>query len=200
MIDTSTKIADLLNRAPLTIQEVATELGISRNSAHQQIRKLEAAGVIEKQELRMSNTAGKPAYRYQTAAGQEDVNSTAYKPVLDVLMQALSAGLPENKRLELFENSGRALAKASDLKPGGDTKANIEKAVDAVNALGAMAEYSRKGRIHRVSCHSCPVATMVHREPLTCSMVAAFFAEATGKKVTVECKKEHTVVCGFKFS
>lgn len=197
---TSSKITDLLNRAPLTIQEIATELGISRNSAHLQVRKLEAEGVVEKQELRMSKSAGKPAYQYRTTAGNEDAHSLAYKPVMDILIQTLSADLPENKRRELLENTGRALARTNGLQAGGNPATDIQKAVNTVNSMGASAEFTSKGKTNYVTCHSCPVATMVHREPLTCQMVGAFFSEATGRKVTVQCKKNGTVVCGFKFS
>ena len=69
------KITDLLNRQALTIPELAAELGISRNSTHLQVRKLEAAGVLEKLVLQMSSSAGRPAYQYRTAAGGEDVHS-----------------------------------------------------------------------------------------------------------------------------
>ena len=197
---TENKITDLLNRQPLTIPELAEKLGISRNSVHLQVRKLEAAGAIEKQDLRMSSAAGKPAFQYRTTAGGEDVHSSAYKPVLDSLVKTISANLPQKDRLKLFENAGRSMAQASGLSPGDDVNESIRKSVEAVNALGAMAEMTTKGKNCYVSCHSCPVATIVHHEPMTCHMVAAFFAEASGKKVSVECKRNGTVVCGFKFN
>ncbi|MFK7995818.1 MAG: helix-turn-helix transcriptional regulator [Granulosicoccus sp.] len=197
---TTNKITDLLNRSPLTIQELATELGISKNSAHVQVRKLEAAGVIVKHEQRHPNGAGKPAYQYKTSAGHEDVHSTAYKPVLDVLMQTISTDFPEKGRLQLLEKTGRSLAKASGLQPGPNLTVSIQQSVDTVNSLGATAELTKKGKNHYVVCHSCPVATLVHKEPLTCHMVASFFAEASGREVSVQCKKNGTVVCGFKFS
>jgi len=49
-----------------------------------------------------------------------------------------------------------------------------------------------------ISCHSCPVAAMVHEEPLTCDMVAAFFSEASGLRVQVDCRRNGAVVCGFR--
>lgn len=199
-MSTSQKITNLLNRAPLTIQELATELGISRNSAHLQVRKLEAAGIVEQLEPATTKAAGKPAYRYRTTAGNEDSHSSAYKPLLEVLMQTLSTDLPENKRIELLENSGRALARAAGLQPTKDVTADIRQSLKVVNSLGAMAELSSSGKVNTVTCHSCPVATLVHQEPLTCQLVAAFFAEATDRKVSVHCKKNGTVVCGFRFS
>ncbi len=197
---TTNRITDLLNKKPLTIPELAGELGISRNSAHLQIRKLEAGGIVEKHEQRISGTAGKPAYAYRTTAGSEDVHSIAYKPVLEMLIQTMSADLAESERLAMFKKTGRSLAKASGLKPGPEVSTAIQKAVDAVNNLGAMAEHSVKGKYNYVTCHSCPVAALVHNEPMTCQLVAAFFAQASGKKVSVECKKDGTVVCGFKFT
>ena len=185
----------------MTIQQLATALGISRNSVHLQIRKLEAEGVVRKQEPQLSSRAGKPAYRYKTTAGNEDVHSVAYRPLLDVLMQTISADLPDKDRLRILEKTGRSLAKSSGLQAGSnsDIKSDIQKAVDAVNSLGATAVLSSKGKINTVSCHSCPVATLVHREPMTCKLVAAFFSEASGRKVSVQCKKDDTVVCGFTF-
>lgn len=182
----------------MTIQELSEQLGISRNSTHVQVRKLEAAGIIEKQELRMSNAAGKPAYEYRTSPGSEDVHSTAYKTVLDALTRTLGEELSESKRLELLEKTGRSLARSSGLEPGDDVVADIQRAVDAVNSLGAMAKLETNGEEKHISCYSCPVATMVHHEPLTCKMVAAMFSEASGRKVSVTCKKNETVVCGFE--
>ncbi|OED36422.1 hypothetical protein AB833_27820 [Chromatiales bacterium (ex Bugula neritina AB1)] len=198
-MDTTNKITDLLNRSALTVQELAAELGISRNSTHLQVRKLEAAGIIERTEQRLSSNAGKPAYQYKTVAGNEDVHSSAYKPVLDMLIQTISKDLPERERISLLEKTGRSLAKASGLQPVADITTNIQRSVDVVNSLGAMAELTTKGTRNTVSCHSCPVATLVHHEPLTCRLVAAFFAEASGREVTVQCKKNGTVVCGFNF-
>jgi len=197
---TTKKITNLLNQQPLTIPELAAELGISRNSAHLQVRKLEAAGVVEKLELQISNRAGKPAYQYRTTIGSEDVHSSAYKPVLDSLVKTINANLPQDERLSIFEDAGRSLAKANDLYPGDDVVVAIQKSVDTVNALGAMADVTTKGGNVYVSCYSCPLATMVHHEPMTCQLVAAFFSEASGKKVSVDCKKNATVVCGFKFN
>jgi len=196
---TTNKITNLLNKKPFTIQELATELGISRNSVHLQIRKLEAAGVVEKLAQRMSASAGKPAYQYRTSVGQEDVHSSAYKPVLDMLVKTIGEDLSDARRLKLFEETGRSLAKASGLKPGDDLRADIQKSIDAVNSLGAMAELTATGSSTSISCHSCPLATLVHHEPMTCCLVAAFFSEASGQDVSVECRKEGTVVCRFRF-
>lgn len=193
------KITNLLNRKPLTINELAMELGISRNSVHLQVGKLEAAGIIEKRNRSQSSGAGKPAYYYRTAGGSEDSFSAAYKPVASGLIETISKDLPESERVKLLEKAGRSMARSAELSPTADFYNDIQKSVDAANALGAMAELTAKKKKPYVSCHSCPVASLVHTDPLMCRMVAAFFSEATGKKVSVKCKHDRAVVCGFSF-
>ena len=197
---TAQKITNLLNRKERTINELATDLGISRNSVHLQVGKLEAAGIVEKFERDKPAGAGKPAYRYRTVAGSEDSFSSAYKPVLSGLIQVISTDLPESARRELLEKTGRTLARDAGLEPTQNFGVDLQKSIDAVNALGAMAELKRKQNEAYVSCHSCPVATLVHADPLVCRMVAAFFSEATGKRVCVQCRHQGSVVCGFSFN
>ncbi len=194
---TPKKIVDLLNRKAWTVNEIAKELSISRNAAHLQISKLEAMGIVEKNTQRPPKGAGKPAHEFRTVAGYEDAFSTAYRPLIDVLIQTMANNLSTNERLNLFEKTGRALAKNAGLQPSHDVLKDIQNAIIKVNSLGAMAELNCENDENYISCHSCPVATLVHKEPLTCDLVASFFSEATGNKVTVKCNRDKTVVCGF---
>lgn len=193
------KITNLLNRKELTVNELARELGISRNSVHLQVSKLEAAGIVEKFHRDQPSGAGKPAYVFRLVTGNEDSFSSAYKPVLSGLIETISADLPRKERTQLLEKTGRSLARNAGLTPGPNLDANVRKSVNAVNTLGAMAELTHKDKKPYVSCHSCPVATLVHTDPLVCRLVAAFFSEATGKHVAVQCRHEGSVVCGFSF-
>ncbi|MGH1365978.1 MAG: helix-turn-helix transcriptional regulator [Calditrichia bacterium] len=195
-MNTSQKIINLLNRKERTVSELAKELGISRNSVHLQVSKLEATGIVKKFQAEHQSGAGKPARCYRVAGGKEDSFSSAHKPVLNGLIQTI-AELPEQQRLKILENAGRSMAKQAGLAPTGNLVADTQKAVEAVNKLDAMAELSQKDKQPYISCHSCPVATLVHTDPLVCKLVAAFFAEATGQPVNVQCQHEETVVCGF---
>jgi len=115
------------------------------------------------------------------------------------MVQSISSSLPEENRIKLFEETGRALAKANDLNPSQNLDADIQKSLKAVNSLGAMAELIEKDKNPYISCHSCPVGTLVHTDPLVCRLVAAYFSEVTGQEVSVKCQHEETLVCGFSF-
>ena len=173
---TSNRIINLLNRDSMTVAELATELGITRNSVHLQITRLEAAGLLERLQQRRSNNAGKPAYEYRTVAGSEDTYSSAYKSVLESLMQVLAVELPIERRQLLLQQAGQLLARNAGLQPAGNIDTDLKHAVDAVNSLGAMAEITDNDNHLIVTSYSCPVATSVRSEPETCSLVAAFFS------------------------
>lgn len=216
-MDTARKITDLLNRKAATVSELATALGISRNSAHLQVTKLEASGFIEKFRPELKGGVGKPAYHYRLMPGGEDAFSSAYKAILTGMIDVLSAELPETTRVNILAHTGKLLAKTAGLIPTGNRDADTRRALDVVNEMGALAEMhtedydsedddsehdnsenddSKADRI-AVNCHSCPVASLVHKDPKVCNLVAAFFAEATGAQATVQCRHGRTVICGF---
>jgi len=197
-MNTEQKITNLLNKEPMTINELAQILAISRNSVHQQVSRLEASGTVKKVEKRAAVQAGKPAYQYRTVGGNEDKYSNAYKPLMAALIEVVSTDISESQRVSLFENTGRHLAQSAGLQPTNEFKTDLQKSVDSVNALGAMAEVECAENGASITCYSCPVGTLVHKEPLTCQLVAAFFSEAVGRKVAVRCQRDETVVCGFE--
>ena len=104
-MNTPQKIINLLNQNPLTVSQLAEVLGISRNSVHLQVTRLEASGTIEKCLERISDGAGKPATQYRTAVGGEDTYSTAYKPIVDAMLSAISEDFPEKQRLKLLKKN-----------------------------------------------------------------------------------------------
>lgn len=196
---TAQRILNLLNRAPLSVSELAAQLRVSRNTAHVHVSKLEAAGAVEKVERSSSRRVGKPAFAYRTTGRHEDAFSVAYKPVLGSLVEALGSQLDREARGALLEQAGRLLAVGSGLTPSADFDADLERALAAVNALGAMAERSCDGEAPAVQCHTCPIGSLVHQEPSMCSLVASFFSAATDRPVTVVCRRGETVICGFSF-
>ncbi len=197
-MSTAQRILNLLNRNDLSVSELAAQLGISRNSVYVQIAKLEAAGAVEKVRRETANRVGKPAFQYRAAARHEDAYSLAYKPVLSGLVEAIEAQLSEEESGQLLRDAGRYLARASGLAPTSNFDSDLQRALDAVNALGAMAERA-DSEGPAVRCHTCPIATLVHKAPAMCGLVASFFAEATATSVTVRCRRDETVVCGFSF-
>ncbi len=197
VMNTRSLILNLLNRRPRTINELAGELQISRNSTHLQVVRLEAEGRVVKGSRRSGQGVGKPAYEYRIAAGAEDSYSGAHKPVLDALLNVLSTELPGESRVSLLQKTGEQMAIDASLQPVGEPERDLQNAVEVVNSLGAMAELSQSDSTLSVISHSCPIASMVHAQPDSCALVAQFFSSATGKLVVSKCKRDPSLVCRF---
>lgn len=195
-MDTRSKILNLLNRQPSSVNELARQLGISRNSTHVHVSHLESAGLI-RGKLRKEKTAGKPAKIYSVTAGAEDTYSRAHRPVLDALLSTITTELPSKEKINLLKKTGRAIAESARLVPTGKTDTDLKKAVAVVNELGAMAEISASQNQLCVTSYSCPIGSAVHNHPESCTLVESFFSCATGKKVTGKCRIDDTVVCHF---
>lgn len=196
---TAQKILNLLNREASSISELAARLGISRNSVYVQVTKMEAAGMIEVAGGESPKRVGKPAVRYRVAARHEDSFSAAYKPVLSGLVEAMRGRLAKEDRDRILQETGKILASASGLEPSLDLESDLDRALEAVNTLGAMAELSTDGGTPWIRCHTCPIATLVHQDASVCQLVASFFSAATDRPVEVRCRRKGTVVCGFSF-
>ena len=197
LMNTRSLILNLLNRRARTINELATELQISRNSTHLQVTRLEAEGRVVKGERRSGQGVGKPAYEYQLAAGAEDSFSGAHKPVLDALLSVISSELPRDNRVSLLRKAGAQMAIDAGLTPVGKPEQDLQNAVGVVNSLGAMAELNRSDTALSVISHSCPIASMVHSQPESCELVAQLFTQATGRTVVSRCKRDPSLICQF---
>ena len=195
-MNTPSRILNLLNRQPSSTNELAKQLGISRNSTHVHVSKMESDGLVTAQ-IRSENVAGKPAKVYSVTPGAEDTYSRAHRPVLDALLSTINDELPPKVKINLLKKTGHAIAESASLTPTGNAEIDLKKAVDVVNELGANAEISSDKNQLYVTSYSCPIGSAVHAQPDTCKLVESFFDHATGKKVTSKCKLDNTLVCRF---
>ncbi len=196
-MSTQAKILNLLNRQPYTVIELANALEITRNSAHLQIAKLEASGLIQKMDRRRVESAGKPAFEYQIVEGSEDTFSDAYKPLVGSIVEVLEQEMSLEGRKKIFHKAGVEMAIKAGLTGSGDAKSNLDRAVAVLNSLGAMAEVEETGDHLTLSSFSCPVAASVRADTQTCNLVAAFLGKATSSRVVSKCKKEGNLICQF---
>ena len=196
-MNTASLILNLLNRRASTVNELAAELGISRNSTHLQVVRLEAEGRVVKGARRSAHGAGKPAQEYCIADGAEDSFSAAHKPVLAALLNAMTRQLSRDRRVALLQAAGAQMAADANLQPSGVAERDLQRAVDVVNSLGAMAELQASDAALSVVSHSCPIGSIVHRQPDSCALVAEFFSQATGRQVVSRCRRDSSLVCRF---
>ena len=190
------QVIGLLRRAPLTVEELGTALGVTKNAVRSQLASLERDGIVRQHGLRRGG--GKPAYSYTLKAEFEPVLSRAYIPMLVRLLRHLAERLPQDQLAELMREVGRGWA--GELPTlAGEPHAKAARASDLLNELGGVTEVEEDGRCWLIRGYSCPLALAVRENNHVCGAIQTLLERYTGEPVVERCERgnEH-VRCRFE--
>ena len=102
-----------LRRGPLTVQELAQALQLTRNAIRSHLSILERDGLVQRAGKRRG--AGKPSNLFELTEPAEELFSQAYAAVLRHLLNVLREQLPAGGLDELLTEVGRRMAQAHGL-------------------------------------------------------------------------------------
>ena len=104
---TAGRIMSLLRRRPMTVDDLASSLGVSGNAIRPQLAVLERDGLVRQSGIRRG--ASKPARTYVLSREAEMLFSRAYVPVLTELLHVLATTLAPGEFNRLMRDVGRRL-------------------------------------------------------------------------------------------
>jgi predicted ArsR family transcriptional regulator len=188
------KIVTLLRRASRTVEELAQALDLTDNAVRAQIATLERDGLIQESGRRRSSS--KPASIYNLTPAAEELFSKAYGPVLRQLLEELNERMTTEEVEALLRSTGRRLAETWPL-PSGEVHSRLERAVDALNEMGGLAELERRDGIYVIQGYSCPLAAVVPGHPEVCRLAASLLTELVGLPVQEQCDRSEKASCCF---
>jgi predicted ArsR family transcriptional regulator len=180
------RLVGLLRRSSLTVEEMATALGITDNAVRAQLTSLERDGLVRQHGLRRG--AGKPSYSYALTPEFEPALSRAYIPFLVRLLRQLAGRMSEAQLTEFLREVGRQWA--GELPPAtGDERSRLAAASALLNELGGITEVEeRDGRL-MIRGHSCPLSVLVQENPRTCVAIEALLSELLGRPIRECCER-----------
>ena len=109
LLDTARgRIVSLLQRGPLTVDEVASRLEVSVSGIRAQITAMERDGVVRRVGRRPGTT--RPSRVFELTPEVEQLLSRAYVPLLTQLVDVFAEGLPARQVNALLRAAGRKLA------------------------------------------------------------------------------------------
>src|SRR5262245_36913356 len=132
------KLVALLRRRELTVDEMATALGVTDNAVRAQLAALERDELVEHRGVRRG--AGKPSHAYGTTPEFEVSLSRAYAPLLRHLIAELGNRFPQRQLERLLVAVGRRWAAELPPAPAGIVRARVDHAVGLLEELGAAVE------------------------------------------------------------
>ena len=185
----------LLRREGMTVDELASALGLSGNAIRPQLALLERDGLVERLGLRRG--ASRPAQVYALSRDADLLFSRAYIPMLTELLHVLDSRLERGEFDVLMREVGQRLM-AGRPRPEGDARQRAEAASELLNSLGGLARVEPQNGTMLIRSEGCPLSAATQRHPEACNAMESLLSEFTGLRVTKCCDREDRLRCCFE--
>jgi predicted ArsR family transcriptional regulator len=189
------RVAALLRRANLSVEELAAAIGITDNAVRVQLSALERDGLVRAAGPRREGNVGKPATLYEISPDASTVFSTAYAPVLAAVLAEARSRLTPAEMRAVLRGAGERIAETVATRGSFDDR--VRAAYDLLADLGADADLAKTKEGYALKGFGCPLAVAVESCPETCRVIEQFLADVTGGRVRETCDRTDVPRCGF---
>lgn len=195
---TKTAVLGFLREGPAAVDDIATELGLTRNAVRFHLDSLERAGLVAPDGIRRLPRAGKPAILYSITPVAELQFSRAYAPVLVACLKELRETLPRASVLAFLRRVGTRLAPATLRSQ--PLSSRVKSAAMLLNDLGGSASIKRTKEGYAIEGRGCPLSAAVSEEPCICEAVRTMIFRIVDAEVTEKCDRSGRPNCRFEIS
>jgi predicted ArsR family transcriptional regulator len=195
LFDTRERLIRLLRRSPRTVEDLAAELGITKNAVRSQINLLKSEGIVETQGSKPSGR--RPAAVFGVRQGAAALFSKAYPVVLSQLVKVLAEKLPDRLFNDTARELGLRLAGQAPQTSGG-IKEKVGTTVAFLESLGAMVDVREtKGKII-IRGHGCPISGAVDADGRLCRAMETMVGKLVGAPTVQRCDRDKHPGCRFE--
>lgn len=180
------RLVALLRRGARTVDELATELGITDNAVRAQLTALERDGIVRAEGLRRGG--GKPSTAYGLTPEFEPALSRAYLRVLLQLLRELGDRMSDAELRKLMAAVGRRWA-AELARTSGDALTRAHAAAAFLTELGGVVEVEELDDAIVLRGFSCPLGVAVRERPQVCLALESLLGEVVGGRVQECCDR-----------
>jgi DeoR family transcriptional regulator, suf operon transcriptional repressor len=192
---TSGRILELLRRSPMTVDELARALDLTRTAVRAQLASLVRDDLVEQRGSRRGTS--KPSHVYGVTAHAELLFSRAYVPILTQLLHTLAQRDTPAEFDSIMREVGRRVLQGRPV-PRGELSERVAGASALLNQLGGLTEVSRENGGYLIQSHGCPLAAATINHPEVCNAVEALLSEFVGATVTKCCDRYNRERCCFE--
>lgn len=194
------RIVARLRGGPATVEELASELGLTDNAIRLQLSALERDHVARQAGVRRGGGVGKPATLYELHPDVEARLSRAYAPVLAALLEVAGDEIPAAQVRRLLRKAGQRVGESAGGPAEGDLHTRARAAAAVLEALGGAVNVEERRGSAVLRGTACPLAEAVARNPDTCEAVKALIAEVSGARVAESCDRSGRPRCCFQLA
>ena len=193
------RIVSLLQRGPMTVDDIASKLKQSASGVRAQITAMERDGVVRRQGSRAGAT--RPSRVFELTPEVEHLLSRAYLPLLTQLVDVFAETLPERQVDALLRKVGEQLARQlSGARPSGSLRSRVVAASKTLNEqLGAVTRVEENGA-YVIRGAGCPLSALTGKHPAVCRAMESLVKELAGAAVHECCERAERPRCCFEIS
>ena len=198
LLDTSRgRIVTLLQHGELTVDDIASKLGLTGNAVRAQITAMERDGVVQRAGRRPGTT--RPSHVYALTHEVEQLLSQAYLPFLTQLVGVFSNALPARQVDTLMRAVGKEWARELHVTNlSGNLRTRVSAASDFLNThLSAVTHVEANGG-YVIRGAACPLAALTGKHPAVCLAMESLVTEAVGVPVHECCDRAGRPQCCFE--
>ena len=191
------RIVSLLQRGPLTVDDIASRLELSASGVRAQITAMERDGVVQRVGRRPGTT--RPSRVFELTPEVEQLLSRAYIPLLTQLVDVFANGLPARQLDVLLREAGRKLAgELSSGRPSGTLRSRVIATSELLNQqLGAVTHVEENSR-YIIRGEGCPLSALTRKHPAVCGVMESLVKELVSAPVRECCERAGRPRCCFE--
>ena len=193
------QILSLLRTHDRTVDELATELGLTDNAVRAHLISLERDGFVEHLGTRAGSR--KPHVVYTLTSVAEHVFPKSYGPLLDLVLGAMSRRLEASRMRRAMREVGREIAveNLANLK-GKSRQQRIDAALRLLSDLGGAATFERVDGTDIIRGRGCPISAATANHPEACLIAESLLSEIIGTRVKEHCRRGTNPSCCFEIT
>jgi predicted ArsR family transcriptional regulator len=202
LLDTSRgRIVTLLQRGGSTVDDIASELGLTASAVRAQLTVMERDGVVQRVGHKPGTT--RPFQLFHLTAEVEQLLSQAYIPLLTQLVQVFAKALPAKQVNALMREAGKGLANELPFakRATGSLRSRVAAASELLNKeLGAVTAYVEGNGGYVIRGAGCPLAALTGKHRAVCLAMESLLGEVLGVEVNECCDRKARPRCCFKIN
>jgi predicted ArsR family transcriptional regulator len=192
---TSGRILELLRHGPMTVDELAAALGVTRTAVRGQLATLQHDGLVEQRGTRRGTS--KPSRTYGVTTQGELLFSQAYIPILTQLLHVLARRLSPEEFDSVMHEVGRSMIEGR-ASAHGSLRERVVGASSLLNELGGLSDVEEEDGLYVIRSHGCPLAAATAEHPEACNALESLLGEFVGAKVSKCCDRYDRERCCFE--
>jgi predicted ArsR family transcriptional regulator len=192
---TAGRMLELLRQGPMTVDELAVALNVTRTAVRGQLATLQHDGLVEQRGTRRGTS--KPSRTYSVTTQGELLFSQAYIPILTQLLHVLARRLSRDAFDAVMHEVGRGMM-AERASAHGSLRERVVRASSLLNELGGLSEVEEEDGLYVIRSHGCPLAAATAEHPEACNALESLLSEFVGTKVTKCCDRYDRERCCFE--